>query len=176
MALVLVIFLQITLRRELQATAGLISDWMLPAVESLLLVTLTSLTTINLRRLRTGVDALEVYLDRHGGATRVMAIGLIGLITLTNVASLLKLINALLHANKASGLALLADAANLWVTNVVCFALWYWELDRGGPGRRGLAGERRPDFLFANMTAPQFCERTWRLRTPPRFRQRTFCR
>ena len=161
-ALVLIISLQIFLKREVQVGAGVMSNWLLPIVELLLLGTLSSLTTIRLRRLRSGKDALEVYLERHGGAPRVFAVALIGLITATNVASLFKLIYALLHANKSSGLALLNDAANLWVTNVVCFALWYWELDRGGPGRRGLPGERRPDFLFANMASPQFCKQNWR--------------
>jgi uncharacterized membrane protein len=27
-------------------------------------------------------------------------------------------------------------AITIWLTNVLVFALWYWELDRGGPGRR----------------------------------------
>src|SRR5262249_33462878 len=123
------------------------------------LLVLSSLTTIGMRRLARGHDAVDDYLRKHGGWPRVLAFGLIGLITITNIVSLLRLVAALLHATRATGFALLDDAANLWVTNVVCFALWYWELDRGGPARRGLPGEKRPDFLFANMQSPDFCKK-----------------
>jgi len=161
-ALILVIILQLTLDRQLRAGVGLLSEWLIPATEFALLVVLSGLTTMRLRRLSYGSDALEVYLQKHGGAPRVLAFVLIGLITATNLVSLLRLVFALLHTTRANGFTLLDNAANLWVTNVVCFALWYWELDRGGPARRGLPGEKRPDFLFANMQSPTFCKKGWR--------------
>jgi len=37
------------------------------------------------------------------------------------------------------------------VTNVAVFALWYWQLDRGGPDRRARRDEDPPDFLFVQM-------------------------
>ena len=41
----------------------------------------------------------------------------------------------------------------LWVTNVLLFGLWYWELDRGGPVARAMtAPNAPPDFLFPQMT------------------------
>ena len=164
-ALIFVVFLQVALQEGLQAGAGVIARWLVPSTEVLLLLVLSSLTTWRIRRLKRGRDTVDVYLARHGGGARVLAFLLIGMITVTNIVSLLRLVNALLHANKATGLALLDDAANLWITNVVCFALWYWELDRGGPGRRGLPGERHPDFLFSNMQAPDFCKKTDRKST-----------
>ena len=37
--------------------------------------------------------------------------------------------------------------------NVVVFALWFWNLDRGGPALRGLRKEPVADFLFPQMSA-----------------------
>ena len=51
-----------------------------------------------------------------------------------------------------SGRELLAAALTVWLANLIVFALWYWELDRGGPRRRELDGGDRPDFLFPQMT------------------------
>jgi hypothetical protein len=73
---------------------------------------------------------------------------------LLNVVTLILLIKALLAASKTNGAQLLDDAAILWVSNMVCFALCYWELDRGGPSVRETPTEQSPDFLFANMTLP----------------------
>jgi len=41
----------------------------------------------------------------------------------------------------------------LWLTNVLVFGIWFWELDGGGPARR-LAARRSTgsaDFLFPQM-------------------------
>ena len=40
----------------------------------------------------------------------------------------------------------------IWITNVLLFTVWYWELDRGGPLARRLEVLRAPDFLFPQMT------------------------
>lgn len=37
-----------------------------------------------------------------------------------------------------------------WFTNVVLFALWFWNVDRGGPAARGLVAGSN-DFLFPQM-------------------------
>ena len=42
------------------------------------------------------------------------------------------------------GHALLFAGAVLWLTNVLIFGIWYWELDRGGPAHR-LAREQRDE-------------------------------
>ena len=52
----------------------------------------------------------------------------------------------------------------LWVTNVLIFAIWFWELDRGGPGNRAPDGRQSPDFLFPQMAEPTLAA-GWR----PRF-------
>ena len=41
----------------------------------------------------------------------------------------------------------------IWLTNFLIFGLWYWEIDRGGPGQRAWPEKtRQPDFLFPQMT------------------------
>lgn len=47
-------------------------------------------------------------------------------------------------------ISLLASVINIWVTTSLVFSLWYWEMDRGGPLRRGLAGNA-PDVLFPQL-------------------------
>ena len=42
----------------------------------------------------------------------------------------------------------------IWLTNVIAFGLWYWEIDRGGVTARMLPGHREPDFLFPPMVTP----------------------
>jgi hypothetical protein len=48
-----------------------------------------------------------------------------------------------------SALELLRDALLLWASNILTFALWYWEVDGGGPVRRRLRGSPpSTDFAF----------------------------
>src|SRR5215470_3756602 len=56
---------------------------------------------------------------------------------------------------------LLVSGGTLWLTNVIVFALWYWEYDRGGPAARAAARKPLPDFLFSQMTAPELTDRDW---------------
>jgi uncharacterized membrane protein len=58
---------------------------------------------------------------------------------------------------------LLRTAALLWSFNILVFALWYWEVDGGGPWKRHLAGHRAADFLFPQQAsgehwAPHFLD------------------
>src|SRR5215471_10654340 len=58
---------------------------------------------------------------------------------------------------------LLRTAALLWAFNILIFALWYWEVDGGGPWKRHLAGYRAADFLFPQQAngehwAPHFLD------------------
>jgi len=84
---------------------------------------------------------------------RVVGVSVIALITIANFVSLLELINALLWT-KTGGRSLVYASLPIWLTNVIVFGLWYWELDRGGPAYRQLNEHRRPDFLFPQMATP----------------------
>lgn len=83
---------------------------------------------------------------------RWVTIGLIVLINAANFVSLGELIAALLGHSPTGGRALVIASVPIWITNVLVFGLWYWELDRGGPVARLGPEHREPDFLFPQMT------------------------
>jgi uncharacterized membrane protein len=125
---------------------------LLPALEGALLVGLSI--------------ANPVRIERRGKFVRAASIALILLISFANAASAVLLIRAILE-NKAGNHAgpLLATGASVWATNVIAFALWYWEFDRGGPVYRALATTRFPDFMFPQMASPGLAPADWE----PRF-------
>jgi uncharacterized membrane protein len=93
---------------------------------------------------------------------RITAMFLIGLINAANVVSLGELIHALLSRGSISnGRSLVVASVPIWITNVLVFGLWYWELDRGGPASRSDPKHREPDFLFPQMTAVGTTRQNW---------------
>jgi hypothetical protein len=52
------------------------------------------------------------------------------------------------HAG-ATGLRLLTTSIAIWVTNILVFALAYWQFDRGGPASRMMGWKGRADFSFS---------------------------
>jgi len=115
-------------------------SWLLPGVEGLLLIGL--------------VVASPHPQVRHSPLRRRVAIGLIGLVSAVNIFSLGLLCHYLLQGHhKQDGRTLIFSGIALWGTNVLLFALWYFELDRGGPVARALREERYPDFLFVQMSS-----------------------
>ncbi|HKV58231.1 MAG TPA: hypothetical protein VJO32_08110 [Ktedonobacteraceae bacterium] len=79
------------------------------------------------------------------GVTRGIALVLLGVVTLALAIGIALLINNLHGEN---GIFLLRSAAILWVFNILVFALWYFEIDGGGPLKRHLADPQATDFLF----------------------------
>ena len=137
------LLLQVTLPEQL--TFG--PTWLAPVLELLLLVPL-----------------LIAEPPRPGYRPpwqRVVAIVMIAIINLANVGSLVLLVRSLLAGGKASGHDLIIESIKIWLTNVLVFALWYWELDRGGPGRRTGSQAGLPDFLFPQMTTPSIAPPNW---------------
>ncbi len=61
---------------------------------------------------------------------------LIGLVTASNLVNLGLLVHVLLHGHIISGNELILAGVEIWITNVLLFTVWYWELDRGGPEAR----------------------------------------
>jgi len=105
---------------------------------------------------------------RHPRGIRTVSLTLIGIATLINGWSVIALIDQLLNgATKLEDAStLLGVGANIWVTNVIVFALWYWELDRGGPGARAEGEDPEPDFLFPQMATPDLGMSTWEPQFP----------
>lgn len=94
---------------------------------------------------------------------RSAALALVALVSTANAMSLALLVDALVHGGKTSGTNLLAAGGAIWLTNVAVFALWYWEVDGGGPGNR--AHRREPpdlDWLFQQDTSPGLARKGWR--------------
>lgn len=93
-------------------------------------------------------------ISKEESRLRIVGISLIALITIVNFVSLIELIHALLYDTKAGGRPIVYASVPVWLTNVIAFGLWYWELDRGGPAKRQNPGHRDPDFLFPQMSTP----------------------
>ncbi|HLZ84035.1 MAG TPA: hypothetical protein VKQ54_10750, partial [Caulobacteraceae bacterium] len=97
---------------------------------------------------------------RHRRWIRDLSLALTVAVMAINFEALVSVMRALLHGAKGpSGQSLLIDALNIWFTNVVIFALWYWTIDRGGPNVRELGAREpgpppAPDFLFPQMLGP----------------------
>ena len=93
---------------------------------------------------------------------RPVAISLTALINVANIGSLVLLVRALLqHMSRASGEQLIVSSIGIWITNVIVFGLWFWELDRGGPRARARAHHAAPDFLFPQMVTPGCAPSGW---------------
>ena len=79
-----------------------------------------------------------------------------------NIYSLGALTHFLLHHSTPNARALIVAGVLIWLTNFLIFALWYWELDRGGPGKRAAGHDEAPDFLFPQMTDDRIEPVQWR--------------
>jgi hypothetical protein len=142
----------IVLQLSIPDKYGVHPRWLLPSLEGVLLVALTVLNPVRLTR-RTAFG-------------RYAALAMVALITLDNMIGSVLLDRDILNGratNDASGL--LASGAAIYLTNMIAFGLWYWEIDRGGPFARSAGSDPHPDFLFPQMTSPELAPPDWE----PRF-------
>jgi uncharacterized membrane protein len=123
-------------------------SWLVPALEGTLLIGMFFATP----------KELEYEHPRR----RRVAIGLIAFVSAANIYSLVALSKFLLHNHVTKGNELLLSGVVIWLTNFVIFGLWYWELDRGGPGKRAAGEDSPPDFLFPQMSDDTIEPRDWR--------------
>jgi hypothetical protein len=122
-------------------------SWVLPGLEALALLGLT-------------MAAPHPRL-RDSPLRRRLALTLIAIVTAANCYSLIMLVHFLVQGGQAHAHALIGSGIVLWVTNVLLFGVWYWQLDAGGPRARRLKRVPHPDFLFVQMTEPKFAPRGW---------------
>jgi hypothetical protein len=101
-------------------------------------------------------------IDRQSTWLRVLTDVLIAFITIANGASAIRLVAGIINTTPFTNNAktLLASGGAIWLTNVIAFALWYWDLDRGGAAARA-HGEGLPTFVFPEMTNNQYVEAGW---------------
>jgi uncharacterized membrane protein len=122
--------------------------WVLPGLAALLLI---------------GVFvAKSAQLERRSHALRIASLSLIAVMSLSNATSGGRLIVDLVRAEGIKDpTQLLLTGGAIWLTNVIVFALWYWEFDRGGAVERAAGTQPYPDFVFPQMTNPELAPAEW---------------
>jgi hypothetical protein len=102
-------------------------------------------------------------IDRDSTWLRVLTGTLIGLISAVNASAAVRLVAGIIGNAKFTHDAntLLASGGAIWLTNVIAFGLWYWDLDRGGAAARARGDDRLPAFVFPEMTNPQYVPAGW---------------
>jgi uncharacterized membrane protein len=99
---------------------------------------------------------------RESRGLRAAGLTLATAISVANLYSAAHLVDALMAGtSRESARALLLTGGAIWGTNVIVFALWYWEFDRGGPVARALARKPYPDFQFVQMSCPELAPPDW---------------
>jgi hypothetical protein len=122
--------------------------WLLPTLQGLLLI---ALVMANPRRI-----------NNKSRAIRLLGLTLAALLSLANAWSVVRLVDGLVHGTAGNSAGpLLVTGGTIWLTNVIVFALWYWEFDRGGPVARAQGVRIYPDFQFVQMASPQLAPPDW---------------
>jgi hypothetical protein len=111
--------------------------WLIPACEALLLAGLIAWT--------------PHAPDHEDPRRRVLRLLLVSLVSVVNVVALSLLVQQLVSGRQADPRSLLQGGAVLWLTSVLLFAVWFWEVDRGGPIRRAVGEDNDADFKFPQM-------------------------
>jgi uncharacterized membrane protein len=125
--------------------------WLMPALEGALLGGMAM--------------ASPRQLEGEHPRRRRVALGLTAFVSAANIFSLAALTHFLLHhevSAQKGARELIVAGMLIWLTNFLIFALWYWELDRGGPGKRAAAHDQAPDFLFPQMSDDRIEPLDWR--------------
>jgi hypothetical protein len=80
-----------------------------------------------------------------------------------NIWSAARLVTALAEGQAIvdSAARLLVNGGSIYLTNIIAFGLWYWELDRDGPAARTHGVDCYPDFLFPQMANPELAPPEW---------------
>ena len=102
-------------------------------------------------------------IDRDSASLRLLTGTLIGLISAVNAVAAVRLVAGIIGAVSFSTDAnvLLASGGAIWLSNVIAFGLWYWDLDRGGAAARARGAGHQPAFVFPEMTNAQYVGHDW---------------
>jgi hypothetical protein len=101
-------------------------------------------------------------IDRQKTWLRALTDVLIAVITIVNASAAIRLVNGIIQTDSFTNNAktLLASGGAIWLTNVIAFALWYWDLDRGGAAARA-HGRGTPAFVFPEMVNSSYVDPGW---------------
>ena len=142
----------IVLQLFLPERLSLGNRWLLPAVELLIIGVLAA--------------AHPGEMERRSALLRRTGLGLIVVASLGNGWAVVRLVvDIATGVDTGNAAELLMTGGNVWLINMLTFAVWYWELDRGGPFQRAQGARQHPDFLFPQMTTPDMAPSEWE----PRF-------
>jgi uncharacterized membrane protein len=92
---------------------------------------------------------------------------LIGTLIVANTGAAGRLVGVVLGSGKIDGAPIAADrllvaGSLVLASNVVTFALLYWQLDGGGPAQRDSEPKGYPDFVFTQTAMPHLAPAGWR--------------
>jgi hypothetical protein len=127
--------------------------WLLPVLEGVLLVIV--------------IVADPVRINRRSREIRTVSIVLVSVLVLGTLWSTGLLIDDLIRGGPETNSAtdLLAAGTAIWVSNIIAFALLYWEVDGGGAAARAHRIPEPGDFAFPQQSNPKLAQPSWR----PRF-------
>ena len=147
----------IVMQRAIPERYTMVPRWPLVAMEALLVVVLL-VTNPN-------------RLTRPTKVGKAASLLLLAAITIDNTASAIVLDYHILTGKVSNDPAvLLGSGAAVFITNIIVFGIWYWEIDLGGPFARAGVKERDPKRVYPDFMFPQMDDR--RLAPPdwePRF-------
>jgi hypothetical protein len=124
--------------------------WFLPVLEGVLLVIV--------------VVADPGRINRRSREIRIASIVLVSVLVLATLWSTGLLIDDLIRGGPETNSAteLLAAGTAIWFSNIIAFALLYWELDSGGAAARAHRIPEHGDFAFPQQSNPRVAEPNWR--------------
>lgn len=137
----------IGLQLSLPANLAIRPRFVLPTLEAVLLIGLFL--------------ASPGRIKHHSAAIHTAVLSLLALVSLDNTVSAGLLVHEIIIGRATHAGALLVQGAAIWATNVIVFALWYWQFDRGGPASRAHVQRKHPDLLFPQMAQPEVASSDW---------------
>lgn len=124
--------------------------WLLPVIEGVLLVIV--------------ILGDPVRISRRSRELRTVSIVLVSVLVLGTLWSTGQLIDDLIHGGPETNSAseLLAAGTAVWFSNIIAFALLYWEVDGGGAAARAHHIPDHADFAFPQQSNPRLARPNWR--------------
>lgn len=127
-----------------------VARWAVPALTVILLAALLVIPPQTQL-----VEAVGQRAARARVTRRLVTLTITAIISAASAVSIVVLVHLLVTGARAQAPLLLRAAIHMWCTNVLLFALWFWQLDAGGPAQRFRHREHARDFLFPQQAMPE---------------------
>jgi uncharacterized membrane protein len=124
--------------------------WLFPALELALLILLIAFD--------------PGRADDRSRRVRGITIAMIAVMTVGTIGGISVLLDEIIRTGLGEQLTatnLLGRGGALWLTNVIVFSLWFWELDRGGPAERAAGSSLPASFAFPENATPELAPKGW---------------